>query len=62
MDRQAPIIHASITSTNTTTTTQPRHHHQESPSDCVLAVPSWFGEEQRRAAIHACNMAGLSVL
>lgn len=28
----------------------------------MLAVPSGCSEEQRRAAIHACNMAGLSVL
>lgn len=52
------------TSPLTQTDQSPRHHtkNQESPSDCVLAVPASFGEEERRAVIHACNMAGLSVL
>ncbi|KAM3568032.1 hypothetical protein VYU27_009838 [Nannochloropsis oceanica] len=34
----------------------------ECPSECVLAIPSWCTEEHRGAAIHALNMAGLSVL
>ncbi|KAF9577045.1 adenyl-nucleotide exchange factor sse1, partial [Lunasporangiospora selenospora] len=31
-------------------------------SDCVIAVPSWFTDVQRRAALDAAEIAGLNVL
>lgn len=31
-------------------------------SDCVISVPGWFTEKQRRALIDAADITGLNVL